>query len=64
MIKMEKFDFVFILTSIPDETCGYCGVKKPGCYLEHISVVRNGKSRELWRCEKCRQDMKTFKPSD
>jgi hypothetical protein len=51
MIKIEKFDFVFILTSIPDETCGYCGVKKPGCYLEHISVPRNGKSRELWRCE-------------
>jgi hypothetical protein len=44
MIKMEKFDFVFILTSIPDETCGYCGVKRPGCYLEHISEVRNGKS--------------------
>ena len=61
---MEKFDFVFILTSIRDEICGYGGVKKPGCYLEHISEVRNGKSRELWRCEKCRQDMKTFKPSD
>jgi len=44
MIKMEKFDFVFILTSIPEETCDYCGVKKPGCYLEHISEVRNGKS--------------------
>jgi hypothetical protein len=55
MIKIEKFDFVFILTSIPDETCGYCGVKKPGCYSEHISVLRNGKSRELWRCENARR---------
>jgi hypothetical protein len=42
MIKMEKFDFVFILTSIPDETCGYCGVKRAGCYLEHISEVGMG----------------------
>jgi len=22
-----------------------------------ISVVRHGKTRELWHCEKCRQDM-------
>jgi len=29
MIKLEKFDFVFILTSIPEETCDYCGVKTP-----------------------------------
>ena len=39
------------------ETCGYCGERMPGCFVEPISVERNGKKRELWRCEKCRDDM-------
>jgi hypothetical protein len=39
------------------ETCGYCGETMPGCYVEPISLERNGKKHELWRCEKCRDDM-------
>jgi predicted RNA-binding Zn-ribbon protein involved in translation (DUF1610 family) len=32
--------------------------------MHRFSVTRNGKCRNMWRCDKCREEMKAYKPSD
>ena len=44
--------------------CHYCGWEFAGCYMHGIVVTRKGIRRELWRCDKCREDMKTYKVID
>lgn len=46
------------------ERCGYCFQEFPEYELHAFSVTTNGKKRDLWRCEKCREDMKSYKATD
>ena len=37
------------------EKCGYCCLEVLDCVS--ISIIRNGKRREVWRCKKCSDDI-------
>lgn len=43
--------------------CAYCGFEFASCYV-HGNVIRHGKTRQMYRCDRCKQEMQTYKPTD
>lgn len=44
--------------------CAYCGFEFASCYVHGIVITRHGKTRQMYRCDKCKQEMHSYKPSD